>query len=57
MSEFAATFFISDGESPAVLQKILGHQSINTTEIYVHLALGDLKQAYRVRSPGDKLKV
>lgn len=51
------TFWIKEDGSPYVLQKILGHTTQSTTQLYVHLAGVDVKEAYSHYSPADKLRL
>lgn len=51
----AATNFIRNGGSSAVLQKVLGHTSIVTTEKYTHLQDSDACQLYQSQSIGLSL--
>jgi integrase/recombinase XerD len=48
-----ATHLVERGENLLVVQQLLGHESPETTQIYVHLS-GD--QLRRTQSPLDKLK-
>jgi integrase len=43
-----ASRLVQRGESLYVVQKLLGHASIKTTEIYAHLRIDDLESAVRV---------
>ena len=47
-----ATHLIQNGYSALEVQPLLGHQDINTTMVYVHLATSNL---LHVRSPLDTL--
>lgn len=38
----AATMFLQNGGNVHILQKILGHKKITTTEIYTHLTTDDI---------------
>ncbi len=46
----AATNFIRNGGSPAVLQKILGHTSMVITEKYTHIGKEDIMNVYNADS-------
>ncbi len=50
-----ATHFIKNGGDPFSLQRLLGHSSISTTQIYVNLAGVDLEAAHAKASPLDRL--
>jgi integrase/recombinase XerD len=52
----AGTFWIKSGGSSAILQKILGHTTQSTTQLYIHLAGSDVKEWHSRFSPGDRLK-
>ncbi|MBD3218989.1 MAG: tyrosine-type recombinase/integrase [candidate division Zixibacteria bacterium] len=51
----AATWAIKNGMSPAILQKILGHSSIKTTENYLHISGQDIRESYQRFSPVNAL--
>ena len=46
-----ATRFIQNGGDIYTLQKILGHKNPNTTGVYVHLALSDLRDSFDQHDP------
>ncbi len=48
-----ATHLIQNGYSPLEVQPLLGHNNVNTTMIYVHLAAANL---FNVKSPYDSLQ-
>ena len=50
-----ATLYIRYGGDPFSLQKLLGHSSITTTQIYVHMAGTALREAHAKASPVDRL--
>lgn len=47
----ASTLFLKNGGSINVLQKILGHKKITTTEIYTHLSIEDVLNQSEEYSP------
>ena len=49
------TYYIVNGGGIAHLQKIMGHASIETTMIYVHLAANHLKADHAAHSPALRL--
>ncbi len=49
----SATWFVQNGGSPAVLQKIMGHTSPVITAGYTHLNNKDMLTAYQRFSPGN----
>jgi integrase/recombinase XerD len=49
-----ATHLVERGTNLRVVQSLLGHQSLNTTAVYTHLAKGWLAE---VQSPLDRLKL
>lgn len=46
-----ATSMLNNGASLSSVQKLLGHESIDTTEIYTHVTFEDLKRAYAKAHP------
>jgi site-specific recombinase XerD len=50
-----ATLFIRNGGDPFSLQQLLGHSSITTTQVYVHMAGTALREAHAKASPVDRL--
>ena len=48
-----ATHLVERGTNLRVVQALLGHQSLNTTAVYTHLAKSWLRE---VQSPLDSLK-
>lgn len=52
-----ATFYLRGGGNLRVLQEILGHTSISTTMIYVHLAGRDVANDHALHSPIRHLKL
>ena len=45
------TLFIANNGSSMILQQIMGHASLQTTEKYVHLKTEDLKKQHKLYSP------
>ena len=52
-----ATLMIKNGADLRIIQEILGHSSISTTEIYTHLAKNELKNIYNHVGIGEDLDV
>lgn len=53
----AATYFIRQGGSPVILQKILGHTSLNVTQNYLHMSNQDMIDTYDKFSPSNAIIV
>lgn len=53
----AATFFIRQGGSPVILQKILGHTSLVVTQNYLHMSNQDMLETYGKFSPSNAISV
>jgi integrase/recombinase XerD len=53
----AATFFIRQGGSPVILQKILGHTSLTVTQNYLHMSTQDLVDNYSRFSPANAIRI
>lgn len=47
---FATALLNADADLPAI-QKLLGHESLKTTEVYTHLSFEELKDAYKNAHP------
>jgi site-specific recombinase XerD len=41
-----ATHMLQNGGNVVAIQKLLGHASLNTTQIYTHYNVDDLKEMY-----------
>ncbi len=52
-----ATFFIQQGGSIAILQRIMGHVDISTTEGYLHLSSKDAVNSYEDFGPSNGLRI
>lgn len=50
----AATLFITSGGPLPALKELLGHSSLRSTEIYLHMA-GSLREIQAMASPADRL--
>ncbi len=53
----AATYFIRQGGSPVILQKILGHTSLVVTQNYLHMSNQDMIESYNRFSPSNAISV
>jgi integrase/recombinase XerD len=51
----AATAMLENGADLRYIQSMLGHASIQTTEIYTHVSIGKLKAVHAATHPGAKL--
>lgn len=53
----SATFFIRQGGSPVILQKIMGHTSLTVTQNYLHMSNQDMIDTYSKFSPSNAISV
>jgi len=51
-----ATLMLENGADTKVIQELLGHVKITTTELYEHVAINHLKQVYSATHPAAHLK-
>ncbi len=49
----AATLMLQNGVDVRTLQEVLGHENLNTTQIYTHIANAELKKAAEANPLGD----
>jgi site-specific recombinase XerD len=52
----AATEMLRAGASTSQVQRILGHEHVLTTEVYVHLTLDDMVNIHEKVSPVTRLR-
>ena len=52
-----ATYLIEDGVDVSCVQQILGHSSIKTTQIYIHIAAKKQAEILRERHPRNKMNI
>lgn len=52
-----ATYLIEEGVDVSCVQQILGHSSIKTTQIYIHVAAEKQAEILRTRHPRNKMKI
>ncbi len=52
-----ATLLLEEDVDIRYIQKILGHSTITTTQIYTHVALAKQKQILSIKHPRNKMKV
>ena len=51
-----ATHMLRNGAPVRHLQEMLGHESLESTQIYTHVTINDLKEIHAKYHPGDNLK-
>ena len=54
---FAVSFLVSSKGNVAALQKLLGHTSLLTTQLYAHIANVQIREAHAANSPADRLGI
>lgn len=52
-----ATYLIEEGVDVSCVQQILGHSSIKTTQIYIHIAAKKQAEILKSRHPRNKMKI
>jgi len=50
-----ATHLVANGSNIAYVQRILGHRSINTTQIYTRVSLTEIRRTHRLAHPRAKM--
>jgi integrase/recombinase XerD len=53
----AATLMLENGADIRFIQALLGHESLETTQIYTHVAIGKLAEIHAATHPGARLKL
>ena len=52
-----ATYLIEEGVDVSFVQQILGHSSIKTTQIYIHVAAKKQAEVLRERHPRNRMQI
>ena len=52
-----ATYLIEEGVDISCVQQILGHSSIKTTQIYIHVAAGIQAEILQKKHPRNKMHI
>jgi integrase/recombinase XerD len=52
----AATLLPEGGADIRFIQELLGHESLTTTQIYTHVAVGKLSDLHAATQPGARLQ-
>ncbi|MBO8414533.1 MAG: tyrosine-type recombinase/integrase, partial [Firmicutes bacterium] len=52
-----ATKMLSQGADLRVIQELMGHESIGTTQIYTHVTMEEMQDTYKTAFPRTKKKV
>lgn len=52
-----ATYLIEEGVDISCVQQILGHSSIRTTQIYIHVAAGKQAEILRTLHPRNQMNI
>ena len=52
-----ATYLIEEGVDVSCVQQILGHSSIKTTQIYIHIAAGKQAEILKMKHPRRQMKI
>ena len=55
--QFIATYLIEEGVIISCVQRILGHSSIKTTQIYIHVAARKQAEILRDMHPRNNMKI
>lgn len=52
-----ATHMLNQGAEIRYVQELLGHSSLNSTQVYTHVTINDLKKAHKKYHPREKMKL